>query len=151
MSSNLKANISLTTNILLVIGTFLLVLNLAPINRKARIEQLCTEFNYLRGHQFHRAIPYDGINKESNPKLTRVQKKRVKRRIYLDKKITRMINLPYFTSKKEKDKTGYEGEAFRFCELYNHEFFNIYKYDYKPFNPNNKREFRYDQRKMYVE
>ena len=149
MSSNLKANINLTTNILLVVGTFLLVLKITPIAKDASMEHLCTEFNYLRGHEFHRDIPYSGLNEESNPKLTRIQKKRVKRRIYLDKKITRMINLPYFTSKKEKDKTGYEGEARRFCELYNHEFFNIYKYDYKPFRRNN--DFRYDQRKMYVE
>jgi len=127
MSSNLRANISLTTNILLVVGTFLLVLKITPIAKDASMEHLCTEFNHLRFNQFHTAIPYGGFDKEENPELSRVQEKRVKRRIYLDKKITRLINLPYYTSKKEIDKSGYESESREFCEFFNTEFFNIRK------------------------
>ena len=127
MSSNLRANISLTTNILLVVGTFLLVLNFAPINRKAKIEQLCTEYNYLRGHKDHRYRKYSNFDKE-------IQNKRDKKFNYLDKKITRLINLPLYKTKKNELR----GEAYRFCELYNHEFFNIKKYDYNIFyDPSN--------------
>ena len=135
MSSNLRANISLTTNILLVVGTFLLVLNLAPINRKAKIEQLCTEYNYLRGHKDHRYREYSNFDKE-------IQNKRDKRFIYLDKKITRLINLPLYKTRKNK----LLGDAYNFCELYNHEFFNIKKYDYNIFyDPSNS------DRKYWVE
>ena len=135
MSSNFRTNINLITNILLVVGTFLLVLNIAPINRKAKIEQLCTEYNYLRGHKDHRYREYSNFDKE-------IQNKRDKRFIYLDKKITRLINLPLYKTKRNK----LLGEAYRFCELYNHEFFNIKKYDYNIFyDPSNS------DRKYWVE
>ncbi len=139
MSSNLRANISLTTNILLVLGTFLLVLKITPIAKDASMEHLCTEFNHLRFNRTNDAIP-GNFDAEANPELVKLQNKRVKRRIYLDKKITRLINLPYYTSKKEIDVDssnwgtfpfpgvlGWEGEAKEFCEFFNTEFFNIRK------------------------
>ena len=122
MSSNLRANISLTTNILLVVGTFFLILKLTPIAKNASMENLCTEFNHLRFNPYHESIPYSG---ELTPEYKMLQEKRNKRHISLDKKITRLINLPYYNSKKEINKSAYSNEARKFCEFFNTEFFNI--------------------------
>ena len=75
MSSNLRANISLTTNILLVVGTFLLVLKITPIAKDASMEHLCTEFNHLRFNRITEAIPYGNFDAEANPELVKLQKK----------------------------------------------------------------------------
>ena len=48
MRDNFRPNVRLATNILLVIGTFLISLNLAPIAKRARLENLCKEIQYTR-------------------------------------------------------------------------------------------------------
>ena len=51
MRDNFRPNVRLTTNILLVIGTFCISLNLAPIAKRAKLENLCKElqYTYYRG------------------------------------------------------------------------------------------------------
>ena len=46
MRDNFRPNVRLTTNILLVIGTFFISLNLAPIAKRAKLENLCKELQY---------------------------------------------------------------------------------------------------------
>ena len=43
MRDNFRPNLRLTTNILLVIGTFTVAFNLAPIAKQAKIELICRE------------------------------------------------------------------------------------------------------------
>ena len=98
ISSNFRTNLRQVTNILLVIGTFLIAINLFPISRKAKIEQLCTEVNYLRR--------YGSYGKDIGRK----------RLIFLDKKITKELGLKY-RSGGRSDGTSYEqGEAHLFCD-----------------------------------
>ena len=57
MRDNFRPNVRLTTNILLVIGTFCISLNLAPIAKRAKLENLCKELQYtvsrgLRAKQY---------------------------------------------------------------------------------------------------
>ena len=47
MRDNFRPNVRLTTNILMVIGTFLIAFNIAPIAKRARLENLCKESNIL--------------------------------------------------------------------------------------------------------
>ena len=46
MRDNFRPNVRLTTNILMVIGTFLIAFNIAPIAKRARLENLCKELQY---------------------------------------------------------------------------------------------------------
>ena len=43
MRDNFRPNVRLTTNILMVIGTFSIAFNLVPIAKQARIELICRE------------------------------------------------------------------------------------------------------------
>jgi len=47
MRNNFRPNIRLATNVLLVIGTFSVAFNLAPMAREYRLKYLCNEFKYL--------------------------------------------------------------------------------------------------------
>ena len=58
MRDNFRPNVRLTTNILLVIGTFAIAFNIAPIAKRARLENLCKEFKYT----YHRKIGNYKVN-----------------------------------------------------------------------------------------
>ena len=103
MSSNLKANISLITNILLVVGTFLIAFNLHPISRKAKIESLCNEIDYLAELRWQDSEEVE------------------KRWRFLDKKITKELGLKY-TYEKEYYTDG--GVGFKLCSFYKKEITN---------------------------
>ena len=47
MRNNFRPNIRLATNVLLVIGTFSVAFNLAPMTKESRLKYLCNEFEYL--------------------------------------------------------------------------------------------------------
>ena len=47
MRNNFRPNIRLATNVLLVIGTFSVAFNLAPMARELRLKYLCNEYKYL--------------------------------------------------------------------------------------------------------
>ena len=46
MRDNFRPNVRLTTNVLMVIGTFFIAFNIAPIAKRARLENLCKELQY---------------------------------------------------------------------------------------------------------
>ena len=47
MRKTVRSNIRLATNFLLVIGTFSVAFNLAPIAKESRLKYLCNQFEYL--------------------------------------------------------------------------------------------------------
>jgi len=46
MRNNFRPNIRLATNVLLVIGTFSVAFNLAPMAKESRLKYLCNKFKY---------------------------------------------------------------------------------------------------------
>jgi hypothetical protein len=75
MRDNFRPNVRLTTNILMVIGTFLIAFNLAPIAKNAKLESLC--FEYLEkdnAASLAKTLNFKN-QKDYNKSLLKVQKK----------------------------------------------------------------------------
>ena len=75
MRSNFRPNVRLTTNILLVIGTFLIAFNLAPIAKNAKLESLCFEYKEKdNAASLAKTLNYKN-QKDYTKSLVRVKKK----------------------------------------------------------------------------
>ena len=86
MRDNFRPNIRLATNILLVIGTFAVALNIAPISKWAKLENLCKEIQYTWQM---------GYNKDSYQDSEKATEWYLKRRRFLNKKIIKLIGKKY--------------------------------------------------------
>ncbi len=86
MRDNFRPNIRLATNILLVIGTFAVALNIAPISKRAKLENLCKEYQYT----FHRDLKKKDYRQDK--KTTNWYDKRRKT---LNKKIINLTGMKY--------------------------------------------------------
>ena len=86
MRDNFRPNVRLTTNILMVIGTFLIAFNIAPISKRARLENLCKELQYT-WHRDYKKKSY--MDKQETTDWYD------KRRKVLNKKIIKLTGMPY--------------------------------------------------------
>ena len=106
MRDNFRPNIRLTTNILMVIGTFLIAFNLAPIAKNAKLESLCFEYLEVDGqYSFQKGIdPQSETTKDYNKKFSQ-----------LAKKISSIANFPFVTHPKTKKKYPNTAASLEYC------------------------------------
>ena len=86
MRDNFRPNIRLATNILLVMGTFAVALNIAPISKRAKLENLCKEIQYTWHREF---------KKDSYLDSKKTTEWYLKRRRILNKKIIKLTGMKY--------------------------------------------------------
>ena len=72
MRDNFRPNVRLTTYILMVIGTFLIAFNIAPIAKRARLENLCKELYYTWHRDYKKRVIW--INKKRLIGMTKEEK-----------------------------------------------------------------------------
>ena len=72
MRDNFRPNVRLTTNILMVIGAFLIAFNISPIAKRARLENLCKELQYTWHRDYKKRVIW--INKKRPIGMTKKEK-----------------------------------------------------------------------------